>query len=359
MSINKKYIFNNIIYKKQISIQKLILNDSLFINRSSYYLGSKALLLNILKQPIQHLNYFNLWLIKNKFNKNKIKKDSFVKILIKKLITKQEFENYLLFIITGKISEIKFLLNNYLIDFSNIAVDDLKEIGWLLNIMINKNCFYNKLKLKLFKQILIQDLKNSIKINNKKLFKNKMTNIKFEHKLILLKTKFNKKFLINKKNFSNLKNQKFTFWNLIPYWWEPTLKIKNNNINYGSFSKSNKFNFLTLLYKTSFKYKYYYNGINNKLKKTQNPNLQLNKYFYFNITLLENLFKSELNWNNFLLIEYYIFISNILFSLINNIFNLLNKNSELLDYFSYYIKCNENIYDFELNKIYFKYYTKY
>ena len=370
-SINKKLFYDNKnffntnyqqSYKKEIKIQKLILNDSIFINRSSYYLGGKALLLNILKKPIKNLNYFNLWLIKNKFDKNKIKKDNFIKILIKKLINKEEFENYLLFIITGKISEIKFLFNNNLSDFSNIAIDDLKEIGWLLNIMINKNFFYKKLKLKLFKQIIIQDLKNSIKINNKIMTNNKNTNnIKFQHKLILLKNKFNKNFLLNKKSFIYLNNQNFCFWDLIPYWWEFNLKITNLNIIYCSFSKSKKLNFLTLLYKNSFKYKYYYNFINNKLKLSKTINFKSNKITNlnnnFNVNLLNNFFKSEINWNNFLLIEYYILISNIIFSLINKTFNILNKNSELLDYFSYYILCNESFYEFELNKICFKFYN--
>jgi len=56
---------------------------------------------------------------------------------IKKLITKEDFENYLFFIINGKISEIKMLLDTNSKNFSNFAVDDLKELSWLLNIMIN------------------------------------------------------------------------------------------------------------------------------------------------------------------------------------------------------------------------------
>lgn len=367
--INKSFIINNnifykyykTIYKKQNKSQQLILNDSIFINRMSYYLGGKSLLLNTLKKPIKNLNSLNLWLIKNKFEKNKIKQDIFIKTVIKKLITKEEFENYLLFLITGKISEIKFLFNNHLENISNLGINDLKEIGWLLNIMINKNYFYKTLKLKLFKQVLIQDLKNSVKINNKKSVTNQNnSNIKFEHKLVLLKNKFNKNFLLNKKNFTYFNSQKWIFWDLMPYWWEPNLKVKNLNIMYWSFSKSKKFNLLTLLYKNEFKYNYYYSFINNKLKLSNNFNsnqiMYLNKYF--NIHLLTNFFKPEINWNSLLLMEYYILMSNIIFSLTNKIFNLLNTNNELLDYFSYYILCNERFYDFELNKISLKYYNK-
>ena len=372
------------IYEKQNKIQKLILNDSVFINRISYYLGGKALILTTLKKHI-NLNNLNLWLIKNKFEKN-----NFINQFIKKLITKEEFESYLLFIITGKISEIKFLLNNNLKNVSNIALDELKEIGWLLNIMINTNFFYKPIKSQLLKQMFIQDLKSSFKINNKKIIKNtKNNNIKFQQKLIILKNKFDKYFLFNKKILINLNYQKFIFWDLIPYWWEPNLKINNFNNMYWSFSKSKKLNLLTLLYKDSLKYNYYYNIINNKLKNnyfTPSNNInQLNKTTYlnsfcslksqseenklFNINLplmlsvsnqkqeLNNFFKSEINWNSSLLTEYYILMSNIVFNLTSKIFNILETNIELLDYFIYYILCNERFYDFELNKIFLKYYN--
>ena len=175
---NKKNFFNEYsrnIYKKQQNIQQLLLNDSIFISRMSYYLGGKALILTILKKHIKNLDYLNLF--SHKFEKNKIKNNFVIKQFIEKLITKEEFENYLLFIITGKISEIKFLLNNNLINISNISIDELKEIGWLLNIIINNNFFYKPIKYQLIKQTLIQDFKSSFTINNKKIIKNKKKRI--------------------------------------------------------------------------------------------------------------------------------------------------------------------------------------
>ena len=47
----------------------------------------------------------------------------------------------------------------------------------------------------------------------------------------------------------------------------------------------------------------------------------------------------------------------IIFNLTIKIFNLLETNSELLDYFSYYVLCNEHFYNFELNNISLKYYN--
>ena len=364
---NKYYIS---IYKKQTNIQQLLLNDSIFINRISYYLGGKALILTTLKKHVKDLNYLNLF--NHKFEQNKTKNNIFIRQFIDKFITKEDFESYLLFIITGKISEMKFLLNNNLKNISNISIYELKEIGVLLNILINNYFFYKPIKYQLLKQTLIQDLKSSFKINNKKIIKNKKkNNIKYKYNLIILKNKFDKYFLSHKKILINLNYQKFIFWDLIPYWWEPNLKIKNLNTIYWSFSKSKKLNLLSLLYKESLKYNYYYNIVNNKLKNNSitqtNKFNQTNKYLtknnylnlntFFNINLLNDFLKSETNWNNFLLIEYHILILNIIFNLTIKIFGLLETNIELLDYFTYYILCNEHFYDFELNKIFLKYYN--
>lgn len=104
----------------------------------------------VLKKFILNVNIINLWLVKNKLN-FKIKKKLFIENFIKKLINKEDFENYLFFIMNGKIFEIKMLLDINLKNFLNFVIDDLKEFSWLLNIMINKNNFYKILKLNLFK----------------------------------------------------------------------------------------------------------------------------------------------------------------------------------------------------------------
>ena len=366
---NKKKFFNEYyinIDKKKQNIQQLLLNDSIFINRMSYYLGGKTLILIILKKYIKNLNYLSLF--SYKLENNQVQNNFFIQKIIKKLITKEEFENYLLFIITGKISEIKYLLNNNLINISNISINELKEIGWLLNNTINNNYFYKPIKYQLIKQTLIQEFKNPFKINNKKIIKNKTKTNKIKQKLIKLKNKFDKYFLLNKKYLINLNYKQFIFWDLIPYWWEPNLKIKNLNNIYWSFSKSKKVNLLTLLYRNSLKYNYYNNNYsNNKLKnnlftssintKSLNLDNNFNTNKLFNIYLVNNLFELEINWNNFLLIEYYMLILNLIFNLTIKIFNLLEINIELLDYLSYYILCNEYVYNFKLNNIILKYYN--
>ena len=369
-----KYYINN--YKKKKKIQQFILNDYSFINRVSFYLAGKALILILLKKNI-NLKNLNLWLIKNKFEKNKIKKKKFIKQVIKKLITKEEFESYLLFLITGHISEIKFLLNNNIKNFSNISVNELKEIGWLLNFMINKTFFYNSINVELLKKVFIKNVKNSFKVNNKKIIKNKQNNtMLFEQKLIILKNKFDNYFLFKNKIFITLNYQKFSFWDSISYWWEPNVKIKNIHIMYWSFSKYKKFNLFKLVSKHSLKYNYYFNIINNKLKNNLNyklknnlhlikinkkldfnQNYYLNSNTFFNINLLIQFFKLEINWNYLVLIEYYILMSNIIFNLTNKIFNILDINIELLDYLIYYILCNERFYQFELEKMYSIYFN--
>ena len=131
-----------------------------------------------------------------------------------------------------------------------------------------------------------------------------------------------------------------------------------------SFKKSKNVNSLTLLLKKSSKYYYFSNNFNN------NSNIFLiNKNFinYKNIFLSSNkinnynfindFFKYEISWNSILIIEYYILISNLIFNLIFNCFNLLELNTEFVDYLVYYILSNEHFYDFELNKLSLKYYS--
>lgn len=352
-------LYNKASLKKQSRIQQLIFSDSSFINRICYYIGGKALILTVLKKPISNVNTINLWSVKNKLN-FKTKKKLFMENSIKKLINKQDFENYLFFIINGKISEIKMLLDTNSKNFSNFAVDDLKQLSWLLNIMINKNNFYKTLRSNLLKQVLIQNSKSSFKKDNKKIIK---TNYN-QKQLYLLINKFDKSFLLNKKTLLNFNSQKFNFWSVIPYWWESNLKLKNNNIMHWSFKKSKKINSLTLLLKQSSKYYYFSNNYNNNsnnflinnnfISYDNNQFLSSNKISNYNF--INKVFESEINWNNILLIEYYILISNLIFNLIFNCFNLLELNIEFVDYLIYYILCNERFYDFELNKLSLKYY---
>nr|YP_010020695.1 ATP-dependent zinc metalloprotease FTSH 1 [Ulva rigida]QOK35614.1 ATP-dependent zinc metalloprotease FTSH 1 [Ulva rigida] len=351
-------LYNKVSLKKQTKIQQLIFSDSSFINRISYYIGGKALILTILKKPISNVNTLNLWSIKNNLNP-KIKKKLFIENSIKKLINKEDFENYLFFIINGKISEIKMLLDTNSKNFSNFAIDDLKELSWLLNIMINKNDFYKTLKSNLLKKVLIQTSKSSFKKNNKQIIKNNYD----KKQLYLLINKFDQSFLLNKKIF-NLNSQNFNFWSVIPYWWEPNLKLQHTNIMYWSFKKSKKVNFLTLLLKQSSQYYYLSNNSNNN----SNHFLISNNYINYdnnrfinsnkinNYNFINKFFEFGINWNNLQIIEYYILISNLIFNLTFNCFNLLELNVEFVDYLIYYILCNERFYDFELNKLSLKYY---
>ena len=124
-----------------------------------------------------------------------------------------------------------------------------------------------------------------------------------------------------------------------------------------SFKKSKKVNSLTLLLKQSSKYYYFsnnYNNNSNNFIKDKSIFLSSNKINNYNF--INTFFKSEINWNNILIIEYYSLISNLIFNLIFNCFNLLELNIEFVDYLIYYILCNERFYDFELNKISVKYY---
>lgn len=366
-NIPKKYLntknyfnlYNKVSLEKQTKVQQLIFSDSSFINRVSYYIAGKALILTILKKPITNLNTINLWSVKNKLN-SKTKKKLFIENSIKKLINKEDFENYLFFIINGKISETKMLLDNNSKNFSNFAIDDLKELSWLLNIMVNKNNFYKTLKSKLLKQVLIQNSKNSFKKNNKQIIKNNY-NKKLTSNLLINNKKIffgNKKISLN----SNSQNFNFNLWSVIPYWWETNLKLKNTNIMHWSSKKSKKVN-ITILLKKSSKYYYFSNNDNNNsLNVLTNNNFSNDKTILLsslkshNHNFINTFFKSEINWNNILIIEYYILISNLIFNLIFNCFNLLELNIEFVDYLIYYILCNERFYDFELNKLSLKYY---
>ena len=342
-------------------LQYTIFGDFIFINRAAYYIAGKALILRALKYKMVDPKPLSLWSLTKKSTEYKNKQKDFIQQLEKQLLTKIQFENYLLSIIAGKAAETLILPNFDLKDQSDLGIDELQKIGWLLNILIEKNLFYQPSKLGILNQIRIK-LVNNFKTKTNLSFQN---NNSFEslndtklNSLVNLFDKLNTSLNISENN--TLKSRHFTNWTSIPYWWETKIKVSNNELKYGQWAcfftnfkeNTSEFNIVEHDF-------YFQNFANNQLlisnqhlKKALKFECDSNEIFktFNNSFLMSFLQISKSNWNNFQLFELDKILSNLLFESFNKAFNILEQNRELLDYFAYGVLCDQRLHDFKIYK---------
>jgi hypothetical protein len=112
--------------------QYSLFGDRLFICRSAYYLSGKCLMSAAL--PKKMMQPFSLWSFITS-DANQIRKTLgtrlFLNNLSSKLLTKIQFEYYLLFTISGKVAETLMLFSNNSKNDSNIGIEELKQLGLL------------------------------------------------------------------------------------------------------------------------------------------------------------------------------------------------------------------------------------
>ncbi len=346
---SNNYLFTN--YFNLCKIPNFVFKNSFDLNRILYYISGKTIIFSLLNETNFNLKRLSFWKILQVISEKTNKSKKFFQELFTHCTTKKHFENYLLFLISGKATEICIIQNYLFNNWSNLENYDLQKIYWLIIIMIEKNLFYNSIKISNLKQMYLKQIQKQINLNkpNTNLLSKKDSFHKNEFSLHLFKKKFN--FLIilfnqHIKNFNNFK--KIESWHKMPYWWE--YKIKNQillkkvlNNFYG-----NWYNFFILVPRKKIKNKilskfyyydfYYYNLINTKLLiKNCSNKKKLNYSDHYLI-----------HWNQLQSIESNYIVVNLLFTSFNKVFKIIEKNKELLDCFAYYFLCNEVLYDFEI-----------
>nr|YP_009367484.1 cell division protein [Pseudoneochloris marina]ARK14475.1 cell division protein [Pseudoneochloris marina] len=342
---------------RSFSNQKNLFGDCLFINRSAYYLSGKALLFSTLNQKMFHQQPMSLWAFDKQAEQSQKQLD--ISYLSKQLLTKLQFENYLLSVIAGKSAEILLLINCQSRNESDIGSFELKKLGLLLHLMVENHLFYSPLSFLSRTQVNISCLNNQNQIQQK-------DELNFLNQL----TKLDE---ITSQNQTLLPGQQMTRYNQLAWsdqpWWQLTSVKKLSLIdkNYGQWYRlflsedqqnnrniewvapdkyyQNQTNNYTLsTFDNSFK-----DQTNDQTKKSltdtylKTEQLGLNKQFIFKF----NQF-SKINWNSIQLLETNDLVSKLLFEAFNKSFNLLEQNRELLDYLSYTLICQENLRDFEI-----------
>jgi hypothetical protein len=383
-----------------LSNQSSIFGDELFICRSAYYLSGKCLMLAALPKKI-HEQPFSLWsfitLGDNQMRKT-LGTELFLSNLSSKLLTKIEFEFYLLFIISGKVSETLMLLSNNSKNDSNIGVAELKTAGSVILAMITKYLLYSPKLL----------TSSQVNIN---LFQNK-TQIPLVAESTLLRTIAHLGEIGNQSG-TTLPGKGIQRYDLVtrietPWWqfqsfssicsinkrygqwyrfylsepnqnprnieWVPPEKYYQNQMNnslvnfekLGSFkSKRNSGKLFELenIMIISFTTWSFLGWYDFQFLKTNNTFLifeLFNKFFevLFDKWTTQFAQLENLNWNSSQLLQEDHITANLIFELFNKAFGLFENNRELLDNFVYLILCHETIRDFEIENYYSSHFLK-
>ena len=388
-----------------LSNQYSLFGDELFICRSAYYLSGKCLMLAALPKKI-HEQPFSLWsfitLGDNQMRKT-LGTELFLSNLSSKLLTKIEFEFYLLFVISGKVSETLMLLSNDSKNDSNIGVDEFKTAGSIILAMITKYLFHST-KLLTIAQVNID------------LFQNK-TQIPLIAESTLLRTIAHLGEVGNQSG-TTLPGKGIQRYDLVtrietPWWqfqsfssicsvnkrygqwyrfylsepnqnprnieWVPPEKYYHNQMNNSlvhfsksgqkSFcntkdqSKSGKFGYLENIMVISFITWSFSSWYEFQFFKSNNTFLifgLFNKLFEVLMNKWTTQFAQfqNLNWNSSQLLQEDSVTANFIFELFNKSFELFENNRELLDNFVYLILCHETIRDFEIENYYSGHFLK-
>ena len=143
-------------------------SHSLALHRSIAYNANKALMVHFLTDTFQQEHVYDIW-NRVKYNANPKKyQQAFIKSVQENFVTRKDFENYLVALSAGKVGEhlmlfyrealpkfdpLKPRFGRYTYDVSEIGRQELQQMTWLLNIMIEKNLFYSP-SVDLSKQLL-------------------------------------------------------------------------------------------------------------------------------------------------------------------------------------------------------------
>ena len=210
-----------------------MLSNSLALHRAIAYNANKALMVHLLTDTYQQDHMYDIW--------NRVKYDMnpeqyqriFIKAIKENFVTRKQFENYLLALSAGKVGEHLMLFyrealpkydpfkprfGRYTYDVSEIGREELHQMSWLLNIMIEKNLFYSP-TVDLSKQALVSENKSRlVSKHNSSLIAvaaNKELWTEFDRKTYGLTNRYDKGLFVH--NFMKL----FRAKPKRTYWWSP------------------------------------------------------------------------------------------------------------------------------------------
>nr|YP_009367870.1 cell division protein [Hazenia capsulata]ARK14831.1 cell division protein [Hazenia capsulata] len=325
--------------------QSSLFGDSLFINRSAYYLSGKALITfknridTNLEQPI------HLWSFMGAIQKRQKKNVDF-----KALLTKSQFEQFLVSLIAGKAGETLMLsaqFESQKKNISTIGIEELKEFGLVSKLMIENYLFYSQKELTR-KQININLVENSHQIHQKE-------ELLFLKELATL-------FEISNNNSLSLQTD-----SLKPYdqfksfdqpWWQfkAIPLVVSLNLNYKKWYRLFVYEEQQSLRNIEWVApdKTFHTQVNiNRLVSTTRAGFYLNKktdkYFVNRELVLKYIEFCQLNWNQLQLLESDSLSSYFLFEAFNKVFILLEKNFEFIDFLVYSLLCQETLHAFAIS----------
>ena len=342
--------------------QSFLFGDSLFINRSAYYLSGKVLT-NVASRVEKRIDEpISLWSFTGSVQTRQ-KKTSDPSFGIgtqgknsKLFLTKIQFENFILSLIAGKATETLMLANQLGIEKKNestIGILELKELGLLIKLMGEKYLFYSQKQLN-HKQININLLENEKQINQDEFL--------FLKELATL-------FEIQNKTLTNLPNNPLRsydqFQSIDQPWWQLNSinLLASFNLKYGEwyrlFLAEEQQNFRNIEWIAPDTY--FHNQLNNShliLNKTNllSQNKEKTNYFLNRVFVSKYIQFSKLNWNQIQLLESESVASYFLFESFNKSFNLLDRNREGIDSLVYSLICHESLRDFEILNNYQRYF---
>ena len=197
------------------TLQSQFFGDTLTLQRAAYYNAGKALVIGLLDETLFDSVVLTLWSKVKGLQQTRFTQETFVHSLASQLIARRHFESYLLALIAGKAGEHMLLVNNQAnapgfsekktkLNYSNLGVEELQQMGWLANVMIEKGLYYGTGSA-LFNQTVRQTLPNAL--NQSSL------------------TSLNKGVGQPKANLDKQNSLE-----PIPYWWQSKLRYKSNNI---------------------------------------------------------------------------------------------------------------------------------
>jgi len=373
--------------------QYSLFGDRLFICRSAYYLSGKRLMSAALPKKMDE-QPFSLWSFITS-DTNQIRQTLgtrlFLNNLSSKLLTKIQFEYYLLFTISGKVAETLMLFSNNSKNDSNIGIEELKTAGLVISAMITEYLFYSP-KLLACAQVKINMLHNQTQM------------AKAEYSFLTGLTGFGEIQTQSEALLPGKGIQRYDVVNRIetPWWqFQSFSNICSLSKKYGQWyrfylSEPNQ-NHLNIEWVPPEKY--YHNQVNNCLFDFDQPSEQLVylklenfiianlidwvfynwyefQFLQFNNTIcVFELFNKpfelllgkwvnqltqprNLNWNSSTLLHEDRVTSNLVSELFNKPFELFENNRELLDNLAYFILCQETIYDFEIEDYYSSHFYK-
>jgi SpoVK/Ycf46/Vps4 family AAA+-type ATPase len=374
--------------------QYSLFGDRLFICRSAYYLSGKCLMSAALPKKMDE-QPFSLWSFITS-DANQIRKTLgtrlFLNNLSSKLLTKIQFEYYLLFTISGKVAETLMLCSNNSKNDSNIGIEELKTAGLVVSAMITEYLFYSP-KLLACEQVKINMLHNQTQMAEAEYaFLTGLTGfgeIQTQSEALLPGKGIQRYDVVNRietpwwqfQSFSNIcsLSKKYGQWyrfylsepnqGHLNIEWVPPEKYYHNQVNncLFDFDQSSEQLFYLKLENfviANFIEWFFYNWYEFQFLQFKNTIFVFglfNKPFELLLGKWVNQLTQSrnLNWNSSKLLHEDRVTSNLVSELFNKPFELFENNRELLDNLAYFILCQETIYDFEIEGYYSSHFYKY